>query len=51
MSTNRMKHFTIIRVKTSGISIHDVWVKSKQQAQKLYWADDFSEVMRFITRG
>lgn len=41
--------FTVVRLKTNGISIHEVYVDTKQQALELVWPDDSKQVGRFVT--
>jgi hypothetical protein len=44
-----MKKFTLIRLKTNGVSIHRVYVKSKQDALDLCWPDDSKLIGKFVT--
>jgi hypothetical protein len=43
-----MKSFTVVRFKTNGVSIHDVWVKSKQAAWDLCWPDEAKIIGKFV---
>lgn len=44
-----MKTFTVVRVKTNGISLHTVYVDSKRAAFDLVWPDDSKLIGKFVT--
>ena len=44
-----MKTFTVVRLKTNGVSIHTVYVNFKQDAFDLCWPDDSKLIGKFVT--
>jgi len=44
-----MKTFTVVRLKTNGLSIHNVWTRSKQEAWDLCRPDDSKLIGKLVT--
>lgn len=43
-----MKSFIVLRVKSTGLSVHRVYVKSKQEAFELRWFDESKVIGKFV---